>query len=387
MLYTFPHYYGQFQCIAGECEDTCCAGWEIMIDEASLKRYRKVKGAFGNRLYNSINWKEGSFCQYDNRCAFLNEENLCDLYTELGPSALCSTCRSYPRHLEQFEGCREISLCLSCPEAARIILGCEEKVRFISRSREGEETYEDFDFFLYTKLEDARRLCIAFMQQRDMDWRLRMSLCLGLAHDLQKRVDSGKLYEADKLFERCKKAGIAQYAKKRLEAMDLKQCRYEVMKALFGLLDDMEPLKQQWPMYRDGLVKTLFGEGPEVYYENRRLFLESPDSDRLPLWSEQLMVYFIFTYFLGSVYNENPYGKMKLAAASVLMIGEMAQALWIQKNSLSFADMVDAAHRFSREVEHSDDNKRLFEEGLSGQKFGLKALLGAVNEGGKEDWA
>ena len=70
MLYTFPHYYGQFKCIAGQCQDTCCAGWEIMIDNASLKKYKQVEGAFGNRLHNSINWKEGSFLQYDHRCAF-----------------------------------------------------------------------------------------------------------------------------------------------------------------------------------------------------------------------------------------------------------------------------------------------------------------------------
>ena len=32
MLYTYPHYYKKFQCIASDCEDTCCAGWAITID-------------------------------------------------------------------------------------------------------------------------------------------------------------------------------------------------------------------------------------------------------------------------------------------------------------------------------------------------------------------
>ena len=81
MLYTYPHYYRKFQCIASECEDTCCAGWEIMIDDKALEKYKKAKGPVGNRLKNSINWKEGSFWQYHHRCAFLNDENLCDLYT------------------------------------------------------------------------------------------------------------------------------------------------------------------------------------------------------------------------------------------------------------------------------------------------------------------
>ena len=68
MLYTYPHYYRKFQCIASECEDTCCAGWEIMIDDKALEKYKKAKGPVGNRLKNSINWKEGSFLQYHHRC-------------------------------------------------------------------------------------------------------------------------------------------------------------------------------------------------------------------------------------------------------------------------------------------------------------------------------
>ena len=41
MLYTIPDYYHEFSCIAGECEDTCCAGWQIVADEAALKKYKK----------------------------------------------------------------------------------------------------------------------------------------------------------------------------------------------------------------------------------------------------------------------------------------------------------------------------------------------------------
>ena len=37
MLYTYPHYYKKFRCIASECEDTCCAGWAITIDPKSLE--------------------------------------------------------------------------------------------------------------------------------------------------------------------------------------------------------------------------------------------------------------------------------------------------------------------------------------------------------------
>lgn len=61
MEYRIPHYFNEFRCVAAECEDTCCAGWAIMIDENSLEKYRNVEGAFANRLRNSINWEDGSF--------------------------------------------------------------------------------------------------------------------------------------------------------------------------------------------------------------------------------------------------------------------------------------------------------------------------------------
>lgn len=43
MLYTRPDYYKEFTCTAEQCEDTCCAGWQIVIDSVSMKKYRGEK--------------------------------------------------------------------------------------------------------------------------------------------------------------------------------------------------------------------------------------------------------------------------------------------------------------------------------------------------------
>ena len=145
MRYLEPHYYDKFVCTAGDCPDSCCAGWQIVIDEASLERYGNEKSEFGTRLRNSIDWDEECFYQNNRRCAFLNEENLCDLYKALGPDSLCDTCRMYPRHTEEYEGLRELSLSLSCPEAARIILSCKEPVRFLEEEDDLEDDFEEFD--------------------------------------------------------------------------------------------------------------------------------------------------------------------------------------------------------------------------------------------------
>ena len=39
-----PAYYKDFKCIAGACTDTCCAGWDVDVDEASYKHYREASG-------------------------------------------------------------------------------------------------------------------------------------------------------------------------------------------------------------------------------------------------------------------------------------------------------------------------------------------------------
>lgn len=189
MRYVKPGYYDKFVCIAGECPATCCAGWQIVIDEESLQKYGNVKGDFGRRLRNSIDWMEESFYQYDKRCAFLNRENLCDLYTELGPQGLCTTCRMYPRHVEEFEDLRELSLTLSCPEAARMILSCRDKAEFITWETEEEDDFEDFDFLLFTQLEDARDVIFEILTDRKKDLRARTQEALSLAEEFQACID------------------------------------------------------------------------------------------------------------------------------------------------------------------------------------------------------
>ena len=54
MIFRYPDYYEKFSCIAGACEDTCCAGWEIDIDDKSYEYYKTVGGAFGEMLRQNI---------------------------------------------------------------------------------------------------------------------------------------------------------------------------------------------------------------------------------------------------------------------------------------------------------------------------------------------
>ena len=364
MEYIIPHYFEQFKCVAAECEDTCCAGWTIMIDEESLEKYKNLEGTFGNRLRNSIDWKNGSFFQYEKRCAFLNENNLCDLHIEAGEHMLCNTCRDYPRHMEEFEGVREGSLSLSCIEAAKIILGCKEPVQFIRFEDDVEdEEYEDFDYLLYTKLTDAREAILAHLQNRDVDIMIRIAMVFDLSEHIQRAIDENELFRIDELLEKFGQMEQILEFQTKLEQYKIGENDYcTTMRKLFRVFSKLEVLKDEWPDYIKKAERMLYGEGQRTYEENRQLFhqmqgLKSVNCEEWAIELEQLMVYFCFTYFCGAVYDENVLGKMQTAVVATLLIQELSIAKWKENNhALEFDMFVDIAHKVSREIEHSDVN-------------------------------
>ena len=361
MQYTVPHYYNKFHCTADQCEDTCCAGWQIMIDERSLKKYRKVKGAFGNRLFNSIDWKEGSFLQYDGRCAFLDENNLCDICSELGPDMFCKTCRNYPRHIEEFPNVREISLSLSCMEAGKLILGCTSPVRFLTKETEREEAEDEtFDYFLYDKLLSVRESAIRILQNREEKIELRIAMALGLAHDAECKIRKGNLFEVDEVCARYEKEGSPQrFLKKLKSCQEENGKRFQIMQELWSIFGELEILRKQWPDYIKDLEDILY-HSEEEYLEMQTEFRENVLQKHS--YSEQLMVYFVFTYFCGGVYDGRGYSKMLMAVVSTLLIEELAMAVyWKKEKQFTFMDMVEVAHHYSREVEHSDENLETLE--------------------------
>ena len=378
MHYTVPHYYKRFHCTGGSCPDTCCAGWQIQIDAASLRRYRKTKGGIGARLKNEIDRDAGCFRQYGGRCAFLNEDGLCDLYLEGGgEKAFCRTCRTYPRHIEEFEGLREISLSLSCPAAAKLILGSEEPVRFLDADVPSkEETYPGFDFFLFTKLTDTRTLILRILQDREHPFRVRAAIVLALAHDLQERIDRNALFDVDSLLSRYGSPTVWSWFEKRLDDLDAdashQNIRARTAGSLFVILNQMEVLRPEW--------KTRLRNARETLDSFPALFAAEADGFRdlfSDITAEQLMVYFVFTYFCGAVYSENAYGKIKFSFACTILIRELVRAGWLRDpEKTSSADVISIAQKFSREIEHSDFNKYRMEKMLDDEKrFGLEKMF------------
>ena len=140
MIEVCPEYYKDFKCIASACRHSCCIGWEIDIDEESAERFKNVSGELGDKLRRCISDEgEPHFILAENeRCPFLNENNLCEIILELGEDAICQICADHPRFRTYLSERTEIGLGLCCEEAGRLIIGSEKPFALVER---GEGAY------------------------------------------------------------------------------------------------------------------------------------------------------------------------------------------------------------------------------------------------------
>lgn len=121
-----PKFYDSFKCIASDCPDTCCAGWEIDVDRDTAEYYDALGGEVGEYVRSKLLRGDGvQLCREGERCRFLREDNLCELILRVGEDALCDICREHPRFFLGSDNITEVGVGLCCPEAARLWLTSE----------------------------------------------------------------------------------------------------------------------------------------------------------------------------------------------------------------------------------------------------------------------
>ncbi|OOM81431.1 flagellin lysine-N-methylase [Clostridium sp. BL-8] len=142
-----PKYMADFKCINAKCTDTCCAGWDINIDENTYEKYSKSIGDFKKLLDGKFteNKEEHDVFNHgfmilkdESKCPFLNTNMLCDIHGGFGEENLCITCKSYPRVFNIVDEVYEKSGLPSCEEICFEALLNKDKMEFI-------ETYENID--------------------------------------------------------------------------------------------------------------------------------------------------------------------------------------------------------------------------------------------------
>ncbi len=363
MIVRYPSYYESFSCIADQCEDTCCAGWEIDIDDETFEYYKSVKGDFGRELLlhikeykdtEGIYEKQGFRLTKDDRCPFLDEHNLCRIYTELGAEALCDVCTDTPRDYLEYGGKRELSLSVSCPEAGRLLFAKADPIIFVEREEAGilqiEESQAEYKFAV--KIREARDQAVHILQDRTMPVERRICQYLLYADQVQGCINQERIDDINKIditsYDNC-----TTYVEG--ATLDTKTLLVSRLYS-FGQLVSV---RKDWDDTLDYITKRyiLSDGGAMLYHKDRSGYDAYLREQGREYEEEHLMVYYAFSLLARCVDDYDFLGKAKLTVLCYLMIRDMDTACYgRQSGRYTKEDRVMLARLFAKEVEHSEDN-------------------------------
>ncbi|HAT4307446.1 TPA: flagellar protein FliB [Clostridium perfringens] len=427
-----PNYFNEFKCIASECEDTCCAGWEIVIDDETHKRYENVEGEFGEILRSKIVKSDGEniFLLNNGNCSFLNEKKMCEIYINLGENHLCYTCQQFPRYTEEFLDLKEVGLSLSCPEAARIILRkaenttfnlseedkCESKTQkeleydlslsceninssnctlgecSNSKDNENRESFnlsesenrqcldlknsediegnnsevdsltEDEDYFdegideeVLSEFLECRNIVFNIIERNDLDLGTKVALALEFVKEVQNKIDLGDMDEIPELMEEYRDENFINTLIKELEGFKgTESIKHKNLCEYLKVYKKIKHINSNDPL---GLEKALkYFEGNEEFYLRKHKEFNEYYKENLYKF-KNILIYFIFRYFMKAIFDYDVSAKIKLAIISTLMIKELAVVRFIENNNeFTEEDMVEVSRIYSKDIEHSDEN-------------------------------
>lgn len=328
MLVTKPNRDADFRCLASSCPDTCCAGWEIVVDNASADRFRAMEDAMGKRMQQALITVEGETLlrrHPNGRCTLLNEHNLCDLYAMYGQGALCRNCRMHPRFVADYGARREVMPGLSCPAWIETYLLDEEKVTMITEETDEPMGYTDIDAALFFRLHRARTAALELVQDRSLSVDERLCRLLTLARETDGE-EEGACHQ---------KNVVSAYLKK---------------------LRSLEILTPSW-----------------------RAALESPvgsgTSEDFSLLWEKLLVYDLFRFFLRGAEDGRVLPWVKFAVFRVLVLRCLSRGR-------SRAETAELIRLCSKELEHNEDNLRALHRAFCrrGGRFSAAGLRRAIEE-------
>tara|TARA_B100000287_G_scaffold28458_2_gene26829 strand:+ start:5132 stop:6274 length:1143 start_codon:yes stop_codon:yes gene_type:complete len=136
-MYIEFNYLKNFTCVAENCVNTCCSGWDIHIDEKTLNTITEtnnndVKRFFSKKIKPSSNKNFPAQIAIDKkkRCTFLDSNNLCKIQKKIDQRYLSHTCKTYPRREVLFPEVKFLSGSFGCPEITNISLFSEKLLSF-----------------------------------------------------------------------------------------------------------------------------------------------------------------------------------------------------------------------------------------------------------------
>ena len=302
-----PEYYDSFHCIAAACPDSCCKEWEVDIDPKTAAYYRTLTGPLGERLQQVLRTtdEETVMVIENGRCPMWQQDGLCRIHAELGREALCAVCREFPRLRHDYGDFVELGLELSCPEAARLILGSPVGTKNVTQLPGGEAPEYDTDAMAI--LRRSRQDVLAFLQNTAYSVPETLAILLLYGHSVQSELDGEAQAVSDP-------EQALQDARKWAEPGD--------MDAVFVFFRGLEILTPQWSSRL---------QQPPVCFPWSDIF-------------RNLAGYFIDRYWLQAVSDYDLISRVKLAVIACLLIHALG------------GDSVETAQLFSKEIENDPDN-------------------------------
>lgn len=412
-----PYYYKDFKCIAGDCTDTCCAGWDVDVDEKSYRYYKSVKGEFGKRLKSvMVPEKEGG-CTFtlteDKRCPFLNDKNLCDLYIALGEEHLCETCDEFPRFINEYGNVREIGIAPSCITAGELMFADRQKMHF-DEFEDGKpiDMYNDINAFLYMQLCNARKLAFDIIDYEELSVDEVCIILLEFARQIQKHMDNERDDLIASVVKRFKDkeycCNVVSSCREKLKKDTDRQreagragvgSRYiDAVSKFFDSFKGMEVINKDWLIYVDKErafernIKKLNKSdksdktGNEVFnytlademYRNALKGFKKYYKDK-EYQFRQLLDYYVYRYFLDSVYDINLVLKIKNAVVGYLIVRQLDMVCWHENGNTEYDEHVDIAHLYSRQFEHSYTNFEVYSDYFMRKRcYSIKVLEGLL---------
>ena len=367
-----PFYYDDFNCIADKCKDSCCIGWTVHIDKKSYNKYKKVKGNFGGFLNKNIirNRKDlidlsyGKMKLNKNRCPLLSEDNLCNLYINLGEDYLCNTCKIYPRMVKKYGEIYEKNLTLSCPEVARIISNFNKPFSFnldyesLTNFEKEYISEEKYNNKLYNLLWEARSLSIEIAQFKEIEIWKRLLFIKLVEEKIQNVINTSEYNQTDNLINSLRESVTDSQIIKSLDNIK----KVDKVKLLFistflkarsnagisnntffGLLVDFNILVTE--KSEDEVLELLENKEKEFneYFKEKEYILEN------------YIVYNLYNNYMKALYSKDLNKEIVRLILSYSVIKALLIARWSKNNkSLKEEDIIDVLYSFSRMLEHSE---------------------------------
>lgn len=325
MFIVKPDFYDGFKCIADKCTDSCCIGWEIDVDENAFEKYQKLQSPLGDEIRSCITEAEdGSYCfklSENERCPFLDEDNLCILITSRGDcDMLCDICREHPRFYEWFVGVTECGLGLCCEEVCRILLENDEPFSLVEES-DGEEiileTKEDIaesDFYIF--LSAFRENLFEILFNKNMSFE----------EKLVKVLSKTENFCGEEIKIRNYKNSLELYKK-------------------------TEPIDEIWTKNINSL-----SENYKNILKFEKEFQEKTNGDML---YSKILAYIIYRHLIKAVFDKSIKERICFAVESVRFIYLCEMKTFYEKSELTLKDRIENLKNWSKQVEYSEENTEL----------------------------